>query len=139
MKKFESGEIVAFNEIDYIYLCKHPKDKSLSVLELVQHKGRFRILDCVITEQLERKPKTHKVNGFEVPSPLTEEEFRRLDKSGEADTVFCFSSECFDGFSEIPMYSISKIVIKCGFVFKTEDDIKKNILAMQGIDPNSPF
>ena len=133
MSDFKSGEKVVFNKKEYIYLCEHPEIKSLSVLELVQYEGHRRSFDCVITEQLERKPKTHRVNGFEVPAQISQEEFNYL---GKEDTVFYCSVYTPNGYTESNAHGITRLAVSCGFIFKTEDDIKKNILAMQGIDPS---
>ena len=133
MSKFKSGDEVFYGGNKYIYLCEHPRVHGRSVIQRFHHTGQLRGFQIVKTSNLYAKIKTHIVNDFEVPAPITEEEFNDLDGD---DCVFLLSALYANGVYIANKDSTCNIGIKLGLAFKTESDLKQNILAIQGIDPN---
>lgn len=133
MSDFKSGDEVFDCGVRYIYLCEHQSLHGRSVVQRLHYSGDIKGCKIVKTADLYSITKTHIVNGFEVPAPMTEEEFDHLD---ENDIAFCFAAGNVAAFTQRNKFYISKQAVKCGLVFKAEDGIKKNILAMQGIDPD---
>jgi len=129
MSEFKSGDIVKCGDSYYTYVCVHPTEKHLSiVIDLVTYStGK-----CFYTDQLIPVPKTHVVNGFEVPVPLSEDEFKVYSDDAE---VFVFSHHFSTGFDRTKIIYVNEVAVKCGLIFKSKSDIKKNIAALQGIDP----
>lgn len=136
MSEFKGGEDVLFNEIEYVYIAKHPIFTNFSV---IQFKGDMMLLGDIIyeaTDSIKKKHKTHTVNGFEVPAPVSEEEFKGFQSEGDRK-IFCFWPYSKSSFACFRSCLTNLEAIKCGVIFKSESDIKKNIAALQGIDPST--
>lgn len=130
MSEFKSGDIVKCGDSNYVYACVNPIEKRLSlVIDPVTCE-----IESFLTDELILAPKTHTVNGFEVPSPISEEEYRDLKLKQD---FYTFSAIYGVGYRYIKPCHIEIVAVKCGFVFRSESDIKKNIAALQGIDPST--
>ena len=126
MNEFKSGDIVINDGSKYTYACLHPTTSGLSIV--IDNNGGSAVF---FTKYLNLEPKTHSVNFFEVPAPISKDDLREA-----ADNVYCFSSTYIEGYIEINKSKVEPVAFKCGFVFKKESDIKKNIAALQGINPD---
>lgn len=137
MSEFKGGEDVLFNEIEYVYIAKHPIFTNFSVIQYKHSKITSLPGDIayVATDDIKKKPKTHTVNGFEVPAPISEADFEVWDV--DSTPLYCFLSSYRLGWASLYRDDISAVSVKCGFVFRSESDIKKNIAALQGINPST--
>lgn len=132
MGEFKSGDTVisrGYGAETFTYCCIHPRHSDYSIV--VKNNAGTALL---YTRNLTLVPKTHTVKGFEVPAPMSESEF---DEIGDLDMLYGFSPNYSLGYNGIIKCHISIVSVKCGFVFKTESDVKKNIAALQGIDPDT--